>query len=109
MIFKIEETSKVDKLYFASIQSETAHKMLEGKLRTPPLQGVILIEDGKSVNIGFDAVKALKPYLKTRWSFLILLFGKNTYRMIAKFRYLSGTIDNVSCPISINHSKRVLP
>ena len=109
MILKIEDTSKVDKLYFASIQSETAHKMLEEKLRTPPLTGVILIENARSVKIGYDAVKALKPYLQTRWSFLILLFGKNTYSLIAKFRYLSGTIDNVSCPISINHSKRVLP
>ena len=109
MILKIEDKGKVDKLYFASIQSETALQTLDENLRTPPLTGVILIENGGSVKIGVDAVKALKPYLQTRWSFLTLLFGKNTYNIIAKFRYLSGTINNVSCPISIIHSKRVLP
>lgn len=109
MLIKIEDKSRVDKLYFASILSETALKLLDEKLRTPPLTGVILLEDGESAKVGVDAVKALKPYLKPMWSFLPLLFGENTYRVIAKFRFLSGKIDKASCPISRHHSNRILP
>jgi len=109
MIVKLEDANKVDKLYFASIQSETAINVLDLKLRTPPLMGVILAENGATPKVGVDAVKALKPYLRKRWTFLTFMFSKNIYLIIAKYRYLSGKVDDASCPFSKDYSYRILP
>ena len=109
MIVKLEDANKVDKLYFASIQSETAINFLDLDLRTPPLTGVIITENGGSPKVGVDAVKALKPYLKKRWTFLTFMFSKKMYMFIAKYRYLSGKVDTASCPFSKDYSNRMLP
>jgi len=109
MIVKFEDSNKVDKLYFASIQSETAKSFLDLKLRTPPLMGVILIENGETPKVGVEAVKSLKPYLRRRWAFLTFMFSKNMYMFIAKYRHLSGKVDPASCPFSRDYSSRILP
>lgn len=109
MIMRLEDKQKADKLYFASIQSETAEKLLIESLRTPPLSGVIIIENGGSPKVGVDAVKLLKPYLRSRWGFVTFLVTEKMYRFIAKYRHLSGKVDNASCYISRNYASRLLP
>jgi predicted DCC family thiol-disulfide oxidoreductase YuxK len=106
---RLEDKDLENKLYFASIQSETATKMLNETLRTPPLSGVIIIENGEAPQVGVDAVKLLKPYLRSRWAFVTFLVTENLYRFIAKYRHLSGKVDNASCYISKNYSCRLLP
>ncbi|MAU75889.1 MAG: hypothetical protein CL831_03330 [Crocinitomicaceae bacterium] len=109
MIMRLEDKHKADKLYFASIQSDTAEKLLNASLRTPPLSGVIIIENGGSPKVGVDAVKLLKPYLRSRWGFVTFLVTEKMYRFIAKYRHLSGKVDNASCYISRNYASRLLP
>ena len=109
MFMKLEDTNKIDKLYFASIQSETAINFLNLKLRTPPLKGVIITENGGTPKVGVDAVKALKPYIRKRWTFLTFMFSAKMYMFIAKYRYLSGEVDRDSCPFSKDYSNRILP
>jgi predicted DCC family thiol-disulfide oxidoreductase YuxK len=109
MIMRLEDKDIEDKLYFASIQSETATKMLNETLRTPPLSGVIIIENGGAPKVGVDAVKLLKPYLRSRWAFVTFMVTENFYRFVAKYRHLSGKVDNASCYISKNYSSRLLP
>jgi len=109
MIMRLEDKQKADKLYFASIQSDTAEKLLNPSLRTPPLSGVIIIENGGSPKVGVDAVKLLKPYLRSRWGFVTFLVTEKMYRFIAKYRHLSGKVDNASCYISRNYASRLLP
>ena len=109
MIMRLEDKQKPDKLYFASIQSDTAEKLLNASLRTPPLSGVIIIENGGSPKVGVDAVKLLKPYLRSRWGFVTFLVTEKMYRFIAKYRHLSGKVDNASCYISRNYASRLLP
>lgn len=109
MIMRLEDKQKADKLYFASIQSDTAEKLLNASLRTPPLSGVIIIENGGSPKVGVDAVKLLKPYLRSRWGFVTFLVTEKMYRFIAKYRHLSGKVDNASCYISRNYASRLLP
>jgi predicted DCC family thiol-disulfide oxidoreductase YuxK len=106
---KLEDTNKIDKLYFASIQSETAIKFLNLKLRTPPLKGVIITENGGTPKVGVDAVKALKPYIRKRWTFLTFMFSEKMYMFIAKYRHLLGKVDRDSCPFSKDYSNRILP
>ncbi|MDG2310962.1 MAG: DUF393 domain-containing protein [Flavobacteriales bacterium] len=109
MIMRLEDKQKEDKLYFASIQSDTASKLLNETLRTPPLSGVIIIENGGAPKVGVDAVKLLKPYLRSRWGFVTFLVTEKMYRLIAKYRHLSGKVDNASCYISRNYASRILP
>ena len=109
MIMRLEDKQKEDKLYFASIQSDTASKLLTETLRTPPLSGVIIIENGGAPKVGVDAVKLLKPYLRSRWGFVTFLVTEKMYRLIAKYRHLSGKVDNASCYISRNYASRILP
>jgi predicted DCC family thiol-disulfide oxidoreductase YuxK len=109
MIMRLEDKQKEDKLYFASIQSDTAAKLLNETLRTPPLSGVIVIENGGAPKVGVDAVKLLKPYLRSRWGFVTFLVTEKMYRLIAKYRHLSGKVDNASCYISRNYASRILP
>jgi len=109
MIMRLEDKQKEGKLYFASIQSDTATKLLNETLRTPPLSGVIIIENGGAPKVGVDAVKLLKPYLRSRWGFVTFLVTEKMYRLIAKYRHLSGKVDNASCYISKNYSSRILP
>ena len=109
MIMRLEDKQKEDKLYFASIQSDTAEELLNESLRTPPLSGVIIIENGGTPKVGVDAVKLLKPYLRSRWGFVTFLVTEKMYRLIAKYRHLSGKVDNASCYISRNYSSRILP
>ena len=109
MIVKLEDANKVDKLYFASIQSETAINFLDLTLRTPPLTGVIITENGGIPKVGVDAVKALKPYIRKRWAFLTFMFSEKMYMFIAKYRHLSGKVDRDSCPFSKDYSNRILP
>lgn len=109
MIMRLEDKQKEGKLYFASIQSDTATKLLNETLRTPPLSGVIIIENGGAPKVGVDAVKLLKPYLRSRWGFVTFLVTEKMYRLIAKYRHLSGKVDNASCYISKNYASRILP
>lgn len=109
MIMRLEDKQKEDKLYFASIQSDTASKLLNETLRTPPLSGVIIIENGGAPKVGVDAVKLLKPYLRSRWGFVTFLVTEKMYRLIAKYRHLSGKVDNASCYITRNYASRILP
>jgi len=109
MIVKIEDANKVDKLYFASIQSETAMNVLDLTLRTPPLRGVIIMENGGIPKVGVAAIKALKPYIRKRWTFLTFMFSEKMYVFIAKYRYLSGKVETDSCPFSLENSNRILP
>ena len=109
MIMRLEDKQKEGKLYFASIQSDTAEELLNESLRTPPLSGVIIIENGGTPKVGVDAVKLLKPYLRSRWGFVTFLVTEKMYRLIAKYRHLSGKVDNASCYISKNYSSRILP
>jgi len=109
MIMRLEDKQKEDKLYFASIQSDTAEELLNESLRTPPLSGVIIIENGGTPKVGVDAVKLLKPYLRSRWGFVTFLVTEKMYRLIAKYRHLSGKVDNASCYISKNYASRLLP
>ena len=109
MIMRLEDKQKEDKLYFASIQSDTAEELLNESLRTPPLSGVIIIENGGTPKVGVDAVKLLKPYLRSRWGFVTFLVTEKMYRLIAKYRHLSGKVDNASCYISKNYASRILP
>ena len=109
MFMKLEDTNKIDKLYFASIQSETAINVLDLKHRTPPLTGVIIIENGGMPKVGADAVKAMKPYIRKRWTFLTFMFSEKMYMFIAKYRHLSGKVDMDSCPFYKDYSNRILP
>ncbi|MDE0918161.1 MAG: DUF393 domain-containing protein [Flavobacteriales bacterium] len=109
MIMRLEDKQKEGKLYFASIQSDTAEELLNESLRTPPLSGVIIIENGGTPKVGVDAVKLLKPYLRSRWGFVTFLVTEKMYRLIAKYRHLSGKVDNASCYISKNYASRILP
>lgn len=109
MIVKLEDTNKVDKLYFASIQSNTAINFLDIKYRTPPLTGVVIIENDGIPKVGAEAVKAMKPYIRKRWAFLTFMCSEKMYMFIAKYRHLSGKVDKDSCPFSKDYSNRILP
>ena len=73
------------KLYFASLQSDLASDALPEEVRTPPLEGVVF-RSGTKCKVGASAVRALAPYLRWPYRWLLACTPGFGYRWVARQR-----------------------
>lgn len=95
-------------LYFAPLQGETAEKLLSESLRTPPLQGVVFLDERSQVHEGAAAIRALANMLRMPWSIGARLMTGWAYQFVASRRHLLFRQKEESCLVSPEMRERIL-
>jgi len=72
-------------LKFASLQGDLARRLLQERLRTAPLPGVVVWQGG-DVRVAEDALCALAPFLMAPWSWLCRAVPGWGYAWVARNR-----------------------
>lgn len=95
-------------LYFAPLQGETAEKLLSESLRTPPLQGVVFLDERSQVHEGAAAIRALANMLRMPWSIGARLMTSWAYQFVATRRHSLFKQKEESCLVSPEMRERIL-
>ena len=82
---RLYEDVPVHALKFASLQGETAERLLPESLRTAPLPGVVVWKAGE-VWVAADALRALAPFMVAPWSVLCRVVPSWGYAWVARNR-----------------------
>jgi predicted DCC family thiol-disulfide oxidoreductase YuxK len=75
-----------EQLLFAPLEGRTAETHLPAPLRTPPYDGVVLLEADGRTRIGIDAVHALARFIRFPWSVVLRVAPARGYRFIVRRR-----------------------
>ena len=95
-------------LFFSPLQGNTAQNYLPAKLRTPPLQGVVLVDAAGQVHQGAAAIRALSPFLKNPWRLFVRSMPRWGYQLVAARRNLFFERSEETCLVDPDIRLRIL-
>jgi predicted DCC family thiol-disulfide oxidoreductase YuxK len=95
-------------LFFSPLQGKMAQTHLPKELRTPPLQGVVFLDENGQVFEGAAAIRAFSPRLKNPWRICARFMPRWGYKLVASRRHMLFEKREESCLVGPAIRQRIL-